>query len=514
MHLFDLAPELLAAIFDAIALSRQFNRLMRLRLVNRQFKYFIDNTIFRLRLLRDVPKLSYNYTYTFATEYLVYQVWVARDSKTPLGRIWRAAVVFSERAGNKSHDALMETLRTLCDLPRVYLPGPSHDRRRSLFLHEFSAWTVDPSQRELDEDLCVAAIYLGDRPYVEHLITQGWRFCDWGSFWGDHFLSYYHKDIVSDVFGSAFGAAATKGDVSMMCLLISSNPHYNLFDPLPLPLRACILKNAAKFGHSDAFNFALDSGPLALGRGPGFVYAEYPRLRDAVLFTPIVDNYRRGIDIFVSNKPKFRHFGSLEKLLARRAKQGHIDMMLHLLTLGASPNGRIIRSSTWDCETYKDGPLLDSVKGGSLDAVKVLLQHGADPNGFPDLRTPLMFAAWLSTLSIAKALLAAGANPNDGCPPPIVLAIAKEDTLMFRLLREHGARLDTPESGAWAMAVAQIRGYESMVELLVQEGVERGALLRRCSERGEILEFPWRLLHPVVRTDSLMEWRWRARATN
>ncbi|KAI0411707.1 ankyrin repeat-containing domain protein [Xylaria grammica] len=496
MQLFDLAPELLAGIFDAIARSRRINRLMRLRLVSRRFKFFIDNAISRLHLLSDFPDGAYCHARAFFLDYLAYQAWVARDSKSPLSRIWRAAADFSERAGNASHDAIIATIKALGGLPRGYVYETCC--RRGLPPGQ------EPSRRELEADACVAAIYLGDRLYVEHLIRQGWQFCAWG---------VHGQDVVSDLFGPAFVAAAVKGDVSMLRLLISSNPNHSHFDPLPFPLRACILENAARYGHEDAFNFALDSGPLDLDKGTDIdrhVYPEYSCLCDAVKSTRIVNNYCRGIDMFVSSNRALRNLGSLEKLLAQKAREGHVDVVKHLLSLGASPNGRMRRNMASDGQLRTDGPLLDSVIGRSPDAAKLLLQHGANPNGFSDLHTPLMSAAWSSTLSIAELLLAAGANPNDGCPPPIVLAIAKEDTAMFRVLREHGARLDTPETGAWAMAVARFWGYDSMVELLVNEGVESDVVLRRCPERRELSQISWHLFHrgEMAFTDSLWALEW------
>ena len=101
-----------------------------------------------------------------------------------------------------------------------------------------------------------------------------------------------------------------------------------------------------------------------------------------------------------------------------------------------------------------------------------------------------MSAVCIGTSSIIRLLLSAGAHPDNGCPPPIVVSIAKEDTASFRLLREYGARLDTPETGAWAMAVAQACGLKSMEEMLAREGVDRGAILMRCPIRWEYCLFP------------------------
>lgn len=109
---------------------------------------------------------------------------------------------------------------------------------------------IPPSPPQLEADLCVAAIYLGNRTRREHLIGVGWEFCDWGEV----------KDICSDIIGHAFEAATIKGHVSLLRLLLSSNPNYKPGEPLPLHLLETIIYSAACFGHKDAFDFALDNG--------------------------------------------------------------------------------------------------------------------------------------------------------------------------------------------------------------------------------------------------------------
>lgn len=41
-RLFDLPPELVVAIFEAIVFTRPWNRIVRLRTVNRQYSAFIS----------------------------------------------------------------------------------------------------------------------------------------------------------------------------------------------------------------------------------------------------------------------------------------------------------------------------------------------------------------------------------------------------------------------------------------------------------------------------------------
>ncbi|TGJ80757.1 hypothetical protein E0Z10_g8009 [Xylaria hypoxylon] len=489
MQLFHLPPELIIAIFEAIAISRHFKRLMRLRLVSRRFKLFVEYIISSRPLpqyvlddmRRDSPRVG---VHPFYLEHLVHQAAVARGSNDRFGRIRRTAVHLCKKAGDTGHDALMDTLKSLCRLS--FKSNPSWFLRKQ-FSQARSSRPVEPESDSLEADLCVAAIYLGRHVYVKHLITQGWKFCDW-----DHLDK---TDVRSDIFGSAFLAATYRGDVSMMLLLLSSNPNYNPSEAIPYCLRERILAHAAWLGYKDAFDFAIDSGPLGMNKGkPGFckytycntLTPEYALIRLGVESTPIVDNYRRGIALLLPHHSTGRkNFNDdLESALGNSAFEGHIDMVQYFLDSGASPIPDRKRENK---------PLLEAVKSGKLDVARLLLQHGANPNRFSRLHTPLMFAAWISSTSIARLLLESGARPNTGHPPPIVLAVAKEDAAMFSLLCEYGARLDTPQTGGWAMAVAQFWGFESMIDMLIQKGVERDVVLHRCPERRELAQLSWYL---------------------
>ena len=72
---------------------------------------------------------------------------------------------------------------------------------------------------------------------------------------------------------------------------------------------------------------------------------------------------------------------------------------------------------------------------------------------------------------------------NEGNPPPIIVAVEKEDMEMFRFLRQQGAFLNTPETGPRAMALANSRGLASMVAVLVDAGVEEVPLLPELEAR-------------------------------
>ncbi|KAI1287890.1 ankyrin repeat-containing domain protein [Xylaria venustula] len=106
--------------------------------------------------------------------------------------------------------------------------------------------------------------------------------------------------------------------------------------------------------------------------------------------------------------------------------------------------------------------LLKATRNGNLQTVNLPLQHGVNLTGL-----------------------------NVGPLPSIVIAVFKEDAAMFHLLCNYGAALDTPETGGWAMAVAQFWGFESMRDMLVQKGVEKDVVLHRCPEERELRRISW-----------------------
>ncbi|CAH0049016.1 unnamed protein product [Clonostachys solani] len=484
MNILSLPPELVTRIFDEFASSVEVKRAMRRRVVSRQFKRFIDDAIFRLCLL-DGHKNRIEATHCvgrylpqperdFIAEYFAYQASMAKDPTSIIGRIWRAAEVVSERAGEAGQESAHARLKSLC-----LLSLKDCDLLNALFKARRRSRPTECSAESLAVDDRVAAAYLGDEAYIQTLVAQGDELCTWGGV----------ADVKSDIFGSAFDAAALAGNVPMMRLLLSSNYHY---DPpgtiMPCDLQRCILKRASLGGYVNAFDFALDDGPpldLEAGErreipGPGF-----DCLKGAIAQTPIVENYKRGAGMFSPDSKVFkRGLGDLDSRLTRSAGRGHVDMMNYFLGLGASPNG-----AAKDNSTFK--PLFWGIRSGIPEAVRLLLAHGADPNPFSPEETALMKAARVSSIPIARMLIEAGARVNEGSPPPIVVAVFKEDMEMFNLLRGHGARLDTPETGNWAMAVARFHQLDCMVRMLEQQGVEKDAVLHRCSNVLESYDFEY-----------------------
>lgn len=117
---------------------------------------------------------------------------------------------------------------------------------------------------------------------------------------------------------------------------------------------------------------------------------------------------------------------------------GPIDTVVLLLRSGANVN-------LWD-EDHETTPLLLAVHRNHIDAVRVLLAAGADPNVRSNVgESPLRFCAEKGDLEMARLLLLCGATKtiHEGGPPAgmnaLGLAATRLHVDMVRLLLAHGA---------------------------------------------------------------------------
>ena len=119
-------------------------------------------------------------------------------------------------------------------------------------------------------------------------------------------------------------------------------------------------------------------------------------------------------------------------------------------------------------------PLHSAIKGGQLEAAKVLLDHGADIEAdvFSEGR-PLQLAVEMRDRAMVRLLLERGANANGKGrtqeAPPIVKA--RNDPEMVKLLIEHGASVDGSDRfGGTPLIYAAASGNLRMVKMLLDEG--------------------------------------------
>jgi ankyrin repeat protein len=148
------------------------------------------------------------------------------------------------------------------------------------------------------------------------------------------------------------------------------------------------------------------------------------------------------------------------------------DAVRLLLERGADPNARNDAGAT---------ALMWAVEDEA--ATKLLLDHGADANAISDVgRTPLMHAAGRhGAAPIVKLLLEHGANPSPKAArlnrdtTPLVEAASAGDPATIQLLLDHRADIST--SGSVALAFALRAQCAECVELLAKR-MERNAVSR------------------------------------
>lgn len=159
-----------------------------------------------------------------------------------------------------------------------------------------------------------------------------------------------------------------------------------------------------------------------------------------------------------------------------------VDLVAKLLIAGADPNTTVPDYYT---------PLQDAVceleagsenePGGPIDTVVLLLRHGAmvDDRDKPWDATPLLLAVLRNHIEAVRILLAAGADPNvrgDEGESPLRFCAEKGNLEMARLLLLCGATKTIheggPPAGMNALGLAATRLHVDMVRLLLAHGAD------------------------------------------
>lgn len=327
----------------------------------------------------------------------------------------------------------------------------------------------DPPAEQFDLDVLDAAVYLNDIPLVKRLLSQdpslGWR---------------PPGSLTNSALDTRLKLTAYHGNLEMTEILLAADPI--LVTPI-VRLPACFFSKLVGYnsrgteGHRDVFHFAMETCYSA--RDDGIVEA-------TMHATPFLDVFKRaekilGLENEIFGPPKWgRH---LLRRMFTSASHGQLEMVRHCLERGVDLNMPFADSDVEYVDwTYSQDRkiLLYAVEGGHYEVTKLLLMSGADPNLFDLDNTALQTAVHRGNIPIARLLVAHGASLNDGCPPPIVVAVRTENVEMFEYLRSAGAVLDTPDTGPWAMAFAQAFELDSMVNLLCHEGVDRDVVYFGC----------------------------------
>ena len=147
--------------------------------------------------------------------------------------------------------------------------------------------------------------------------------------------------------------------------------------------------------------------------------------------------------------------------------------------------------------------LLEAAAEGEAEAVRFLLDRGADPDGFvPGDGTPLLVAAAAGHEEVVRVLLAAGADPNAQAPgdgSALIAAAHEGQVEVARLLLAAGAEVELVVDGDEnALIQAAWQGELEMVRLLLDAGADPNArvVANRSDEHpAGVLRTPLRMAH-------------------
>lgn len=166
------------------------------------------------------------------------------------------------------------------------------------------------------------------------------------------------------------------------------------------------------------------------------------------------------------------------------SRTGNVKKILELLKKGADVNAQD--------EAHRQTALTYAAALGQMDAVKVLLDHGADPNlanmvGY----SPIMAAARNSRQRCAMLLIDAGAEVNttdDWGYTALMLAANHGLPETVNVLLKHGANVNAAAIGGYtSLMVAAINNSvpESMVEEIIALLLSAGADINATTEDGK-----------------------------
>lgn len=170
----------------------------------------------------------------------------------------------------------------------------------------------------------------------------------------------------------------------------------------------------------------------------------------------VVNLVKRGMDVNTTDP-------SGTTLLMIAARNGNVPLLQSLLASRANVNRR---------NRHGDTALLMAVLKPSLEASKLLLDHGADPN--PPGWAPLHYSMLSDSKEIAKLLIAKGANVDARAPnsqTALMLAVKQGKIELVTLLVEANADKDLKDAdGVTALGHARKMDHSDTIKYLQKVG--------------------------------------------
>ncbi|KEZ45700.1 hypothetical protein SAPIO_CDS1475 [Scedosporium apiospermum] len=491
MHLLDLPPELVYMVVHASILARSFKRAMRLRLVSHAptkgtFRDLVDDAIVNFRMLHDVTE-PHDFRWEFHPRHQAWRAYAQRylaeciirrpSRHPPLYEESRLRYVVDRVAkltGEVDAPAKRRLIHSLMGMwcffgQRHTSPDYIRDRLSRLYSECRFSKESSPAASFDETDLhCLtleAAIYLGRIELVRQLLAVDdlsacMRRIGHASRRPE--LAYYPARRRLEL-------AAYSGSVEILKLLLSADlgvleTELDSEGRMKGHMPAVSANLASKQGHHHFFNYILDiSEPFpGLRRHLGLVHtAQSEHYREAMRSTAFPEDLERMTAIFrrallepgppINQSPVF--FGNQWHQLAYSASLGRAEVVRYLLEQGVRIDAEAVVSlrGVSNCRS----PIICTItKSGSVELLRLLLDHGADPNGSIPENAPLLAAIRWGTPAMVQVLIEYGADVNKTIPPAIIAALFVESEEIFRLLRGAGAVLDnSPQIGGRAMSL-------------------------------------------------------------
>ncbi|KAI1813436.1 ankyrin [Poronia punctata] len=483
MNLFDLPLELIDQIFSAAVEERAFKRVMRLRLVNRQFRYFTDEAIFSSRMLDDIafgdeldipieqhdsPWVSYLRTY------LGRRIYQERNEKTMLGQYRQVAEYLWATGSKLLPDLTFEN--SVYDLSSTALFLNSSLETSVLLKSSSSKETF--GQPELATLFLNALVYTGLEPFAKALVSE-----DPKDYWQCPTVAASTKPCLRRL----IEMAAFRGHLDMVQHLVQveKKTTRNNWAFMSASTASTIIRFASIGGYPDVIDYALENSNLVSGRP---TTATRRNIAIALSFAKSPEIYRKLSTVLESVFDTIIQ-DDVYACLDQAARQGNTEMVRSLLLgqdvclnqPGADANPTktqppLEEQQGCDSSSSTPRPLISAIESGNLETVEVLLRHGADPNWFPATRTALMAAVHKGDITIVRKLVEYGAKVHVGTPPPLVVAVQQENEDIFNYLLASSLGEDAgagADAGAWAMAYPKFFDLDSMADLLCEKGIGR-----------------------------------------
>ncbi|KAI0198150.1 ankyrin repeat-containing domain protein [Astrocystis sublimbata] len=480
MHLFDLPLELLDQIFSHAVEDRTFKRVMRLRLVNRQFRCLTDEAIFSSRLLDTVafdPELSLNDVERHDSPWILYlrtylgrRIFQENNEKTMRGQ-YRKVAEYLWVTGNKIFPGLTleECINDLSGA--TFFINSSLET--SALLNSISCKDTF-TQPQLATLFLNAVVYMGLEPFAKALISE-----DADDYWQCPTVAASTKPS----FRRFIEMASYRGHLGLVEHLVNVEKkwaHKSSCAYISASTTSSILRHAAIGGFEDVMEYALDHSNLFNAHLTSMTRRN---LEVALSYTDSQPISRRLVAILGKGMDPFESTArdDVYARLDQAARHGNTELVRLLLRQdlclnqpGAHTNSAPLPTHKQGCDSLKTRshfrPLISAIESGNLETVELLLWHGADPNWFPPTRTALMAAVHKGDLGIVQTLVEYGAKVDVGSPSPLVVAVQQENEDIFTYLESKGALQQEEQVGAWAMAYAQVFELDTMVELLRKRG--------------------------------------------